>query len=137
MRRRETATQRLKREHSSSRAMKVREGFSERLAVYAAAAGAAGVGLLATAQPASADIVYTPANIGFGGDYFSVFIDINHNGHNDLRLFDRLITGAHYLEVSGYGGARALLNGTSKLPRYTKAPQSGGAPDSSLLSGSC
>jgi len=35
-------------------------GFHQRLSAYATAAAAAGVGLLATATPANADIVFTP-----------------------------------------------------------------------------
>ena len=38
------------------------EQFHRRLANYAAAAGAAGVGILAMAQPANAEIVYVPEN---------------------------------------------------------------------------
>jgi hypothetical protein len=41
------------------------ENFELRLAAYAKAAGAAGVGLLALAPPASAKVVYTPAHIVF------------------------------------------------------------------------
>ncbi|HXJ93780.1 MAG TPA: hypothetical protein VMT20_13080 [Terriglobia bacterium] len=46
---------------------KLGESLSKRLAGYAAAAGAAGVGMLATTQPARADIIYTPANTSLTG----------------------------------------------------------------------
>jgi len=64
--------------------------LEKRLAVYAASAGAAGVGLLALAAPARADIVYTPANIRVpqvGGDGQGITIDLNHDGTDDFLLW--------------------------------------------------
>jgi hypothetical protein len=51
--------------------------------MYALAAGAAGVGMLALSQPSEAKIVYTPSHkkVGFG-----TFIDLNHDGINDFKL---------------------------------------------------
>jgi hypothetical protein len=51
---------------------------------YALAAGAAGVGALALAQPAGAKIVYTPAHIGIG--LRKVGIDLNHDGITDFNI---------------------------------------------------
>jgi len=55
--------------------------LDNRLLAYMAAAGAAGVGVLAVAQPANAKVVYTPANraISFDG----MHIDINNDGIPD------------------------------------------------------
>jgi hypothetical protein len=55
---------------------------------YAAAAGAAGVGLLAAPQVAEAKIVYTPTNVstGVGG---SIPIDLNNDGTPDFLVFGR------------------------------------------------
>src|SRR5579863_4896315 len=60
------------------------ESVHRRLNMYALAAGAAGVGMLAIAQPAAAKIVYTPANIRLGGIYP---IDLNHDGIVDFDLY--------------------------------------------------
>jgi hypothetical protein len=58
-----------------------------RLAAYAAAAGAAGVGVLALAQPAQAQIVYTAAHVAIKpGSTFD--LDLNHDGHTDLEFVD-------------------------------------------------
>jgi hypothetical protein len=43
------------------------ESVHQQLNMYGVAAGAAGVGMLALAQPSEAKIVYTPANVQFGG----------------------------------------------------------------------
>jgi hypothetical protein len=63
--------------------------LERRLAVYAAAAGAAGVGMLALASPARADIVYTPANIRIPQttDGVGIKIDLNHDGINDFSMW--------------------------------------------------
>ena len=55
--------------------------LDKRLLTYVAAASAAGVGVLAVAQPANAKVVYTPANraISFDG----MHIDINNDGIPD------------------------------------------------------
>jgi len=53
--------------------------------MYALAAGAAGVGMLALAQPAEAKIVYTPAHVKLlGGKPFA--LDLNHDGVVDFFL---------------------------------------------------
>jgi hypothetical protein len=55
------------------------------LNMYALAASAAGVGLLALAAPAQAEVVYTPANqvIGHNGVYA---LDVNHDGTVDFLI---------------------------------------------------
>ena len=59
--------------------------LEKRLATYAAAAAATGVGLLAASQPSEAKIVYTPANVALTIDT-SVAIDFNHDGINDVTV---------------------------------------------------
>jgi len=61
----------------------------QQLNMYAVAAGAAGVGMLALAQPAEAKIVYTPTHMIIGGS-LQVILDLNHDGIGDflLRNFD-------------------------------------------------
>jgi hypothetical protein len=52
---------------------------------YALCAAAAGVGLLAAAQPSGAQIVYTPAHQGMGRNA-KIQIDLNHDGVVDLVI---------------------------------------------------
>jgi hypothetical protein len=60
--------------------------FQQRLNLYALAAGAAGVGVLALARPAEAKIVYTSANIPIVQDGGPVDLDLNHDGINDFQF---------------------------------------------------
>jgi hypothetical protein len=66
---------------------KVCESLHHQFNMYALAAGAAGVGLLALAQPAEAKIVYTPTHhvIGKNGRYK---LDLNHDKITDITLVD-------------------------------------------------
>jgi hypothetical protein len=61
------------------------ESTHAQLNMYALAASAAGVGLLALATPARAEVVYTPANqvIGHNGVYG---LDVNHDGTVDFLI---------------------------------------------------
>jgi hypothetical protein len=59
--------------------------FATNLSAYSLAAAAAGVGLLALAQPAAAEIVYTPTNIDLGPGVI-LDIDLNHDGVNDFEF---------------------------------------------------
>jgi hypothetical protein len=68
--------------------------LNTRLVSYVAAASAAGVGLLAGAQPADAEVVYTPANTPILINT-PVALDLNNDGivdfelSNNYRAFDR------------------------------------------------
>jgi hypothetical protein len=68
----------------------------QRLNMYALAASAAGVGILALAQPAEAKIVYTPAHVKIGRNSL-VKLDLNHDGVTDFSLKDTYFrtTGQH------------------------------------------
>lgn len=59
----------------------------------ALAATAAGVGALAIAQPAQAEIVYTPAHKKLHLNH-NFFLDLNHDGVNDFKFF--MNAGASY-----------------------------------------
>ena len=63
------------------------ESFHQQLSMYAFAASAASVGVLALASPSEAKIVYTPAHlkIPLNTDFF---LDLNHDGINDFVLFN-------------------------------------------------
>jgi hypothetical protein len=59
----------------------------EQLSMYALAAGAAGVGLLALAQPAQAEVVYTWSHWVIGiNQHFN--LDLNHDRKTDFTIVD-------------------------------------------------
>jgi hypothetical protein len=60
--------------------------LDKRLASYVTVAGAAGVGMLAWAQPADAEIVYTPVNTPIVVNNGPVAVDINNDGMADFEL---------------------------------------------------
>jgi len=62
----------------------LQESSHSRLSAYTMAAVAAGVGLLAAAPPANAEIVFTHAHRTFSNG--EIFLDINHDGVNDFML---------------------------------------------------
>jgi len=62
------------------------ESFLSHLNAYALAAGAAGVSMMALAQPAEAEIVYTAANTSIPFNT-NVSIDLNHDGNPDFGFF--------------------------------------------------
>ena len=70
---------------------KLNEGFSRSWRAYAAAAGAAGVGVLLTGQSAQADIVVTTAH-SFVNPSTTISLDLNHDGIADFQLGQSLGT---------------------------------------------
>ena len=74
------------------------ESVHQQLNMYARAASAAGVGILALATPAEARIVYTPAHhvIAEGGHYG---LDVNHDGITDFTLQAQI---THTTSYSGF-----------------------------------
>jgi len=67
------------------------DSVHRQLNVYALAAGAAGVGMLALAQPAGAKIIYTPTHVRIAPNH-AVPLDLNHDGKTDFTLDDTLYT---------------------------------------------
>lgn len=67
--------------------------LDQRLLGYAAAASAAGVGLLALAQPAEAKIIYTAANIPIVANGPTVQLDVNHDGVADFSFYNYINSG--------------------------------------------
>jgi hypothetical protein len=63
-------------------------GVEHQTKMYALAASAAGVGMLALAQPSQAKIVYTPANIQINVGGGLVYLDLNNDGVNDFQFYD-------------------------------------------------
>jgi hypothetical protein len=62
---------------------------NHQLQMYAVVTSAAGVAMLASAQPAEAKIVYTPANMRIVANAGLVGIDLNHDGIADFGLSNR------------------------------------------------
>jgi hypothetical protein len=64
------------------------------LNMYALAAGGAGVGVLALAQPAGAKVVYTPANIKIVQNGGLITFDLNHDGIPDFGLSNKFTSSS-------------------------------------------
>lgn len=73
----------MKRSSGPRKTANLSESTHQQLTMYALAAGAAGVGVLAMAQPAEAKIVYTPAHIRITGTFS---LDLNHDGVTDFKI---------------------------------------------------
>lgn len=74
------------RNRASANPTKLSESLSRRLNVYAATAGAACPGMLTAAQPASAQVVYTPAHVVLDEFGQSYDLDVDHDGTIDFRF---------------------------------------------------
>ena len=72
-------------------ASRLPDSLRHQLNLYAIAAGAAGVGMLANAQAVAAKVVYTPAHTRIHG---ILALDLNHEGVVDYSLKTQLITGS-------------------------------------------
>ncbi len=77
----------MKRSSGPRKTANLSESIHQQLNMYALAASAAGVGVLALAQPCEAKIIYTKANhiIGLNQTYR---LDLNHDGIADFVLTD-------------------------------------------------
>ena len=64
---------------------KLSQSINQRLSVYTLTATAAGVGLMALAQPVQAKIIYTPAHVKFT-QFPPVTLDLNNDGTADFML---------------------------------------------------
>jgi hypothetical protein len=84
-----------KRRYQPRLAVRINSRLDRNLAAYAAVAGAAGVSMLAIAQPVQAKIVYTPANLTLKQG--STPLDLNNDGVSDFRFY-----------LGGYGHALRL-----------------------------
>jgi hypothetical protein len=94
------------------KAASISDSLHRQLNMYALAASAAGVGVLALPLPAEAKIIYTPANvyIRFGQ---LVPLDLNHDGVNDFAFSNKSNSGATFysrIAVGGYKGNAIVLH---------------------------
>lgn len=80
-------------------ASKLSEAIDYRLKMYAIVAGAAGVSMLALAQPSEAKIVYTPAHVVIGRNQ-AFAIDLNDDGTSDLVIKQRSLGDASFFHKS-------------------------------------
>ena len=78
---------------TSRKPSQLSKSLHRQLANYAAAASAAGVGMLALVQPADAKVVYTPASLTIApnGAYL---LDLNHDGTTDFRIANYYLCSA-------------------------------------------
>lgn len=74
------------RTHSTSPGQPSNENIDRHLTLYAAGAAAAGVSLLALAQPAQGSVVVHQVNISVT-EVSTAFIDLNADGRNDFEFF--------------------------------------------------
>src|ERR1700675_2759367 len=82
-----------------------------RVKLYSIAAAAAGVSMLALAQPAEGEVLITKQTIPVFG---LVYLDINHDGVNDFEFYSYFSFGSANLAVRGIlGGGGALVVGQS------------------------
>ena len=87
------------------------ESVHQQLNMYAIAAGAAGVGMLALAQSAEAKIVYTPAHIKLAPNH-NFLLDLNHDGIKDFELDNNAVGSYASLDIQALqtGNAPAQAN---------------------------
>ena len=75
--------------------------LDKRLLAYATAAAAAGVGLLALAQPAEAKIVFTPSKMPITFGAGPVDFDLNHDGIADFALSFSCVNNFCFTSMGG------------------------------------
>ena len=96
------------------------ESLEQRLAAYALAAGAAGVGMLAVA-PAQAEVIYTPANVtvglNTGQQYYNVYpLPREHLGRSPFLMVAGFTSPGIYWDTLGfnpYTSKAAFVKGPS------------------------
>ena len=91
---------------SRKTASNLSESVHQQLNMYALAAGAAGVSVVALAQPVEAKIVYTKANVTIGRrGVRSYTLDLNNDGITDFVLLEKAhrgVCGSHYAAVYSF-----------------------------------
>jgi hypothetical protein len=104
----------VKRLPQSRKPANLSESVLHHLNMYALAAGAAGAGMFALAQPAHAKIIYTPAHRPIGPNQ-TISLDLNHDGIKDFSFRDTYSTNGN----SG-GGALNLVPAKSANQVWVK-----------------
>ena len=96
------------------RAADLSDSTHQQLNMYAVAATAAGVGMLALAQPSEAKIVYTPANAQIGGAVGKLNLDLNHDGITDFEF----CVATNYRYCPGQPGRKTSAGKNSPSPFF-------------------
>ena len=91
--------------------------LEKNLAAYMAAAGAAGVGVLAVAPPAQAKVVYTPVNVTIG-ENSQYLLDLNHDGVNDFSFSHFAYGNWDHFYANGLAANRIFGNGSASALRF-------------------
>ncbi|MGA8432765.1 MAG: hypothetical protein WB729_23265 [Candidatus Sulfotelmatobacter sp.] len=90
---------------------RINSNLEKKIAAYMAAAGAAGVGLLAISQPAQAKVVYTAANVTVTTP---IAIDLNQDGVTDFTLgFVAGIEHSFFVDITPAAGNAVRGNGSA------------------------
>jgi hypothetical protein len=77
----------MKRPSQPRRTACLPESVLQQLNMYALAAGAAGVGMLALSRSAEAKVIYTPAHVDLGFHHkITYLLDLNHDGITDFTF---------------------------------------------------
>src|SRR6202521_2398300 len=109
----------MKRSPRPRRTSELSKSLHQQLNMYALAASAAGVGMLALAQPAEAKIIYTKTDVDVFNTYPPGFaLDLNNDGIADFR-FDGFL---------GLGCSGSIIfSAVSIAPAFTGQRRSGNA----------
>jgi hypothetical protein len=83
----------MKRISGPRKAVNLSDSIHQQINMYALAAGAAGVGVVALARSAEAKIVYTPASVKSIPNH-TVPLDLNHDGKKDFTFKNVLFTSS-------------------------------------------
>jgi hypothetical protein len=119
------------------------ESIHQQLTMYALAASAAGVGVLALARPAEAKVVYTPAHKQLI-NHKPFDLDLDHNGVNDFKFLlnwysttygKRILTvqGAQQRNEIWSSSSGRLLSCAAPLPKGTRIGPKGRFSAKSLV----
>jgi hypothetical protein len=117
---RQSHSRRLKSREARATGTGLAQPLAERLAAYALAAAAAGLGIMSGAESADAKIIFTPANIHFEK---GAALDLNNDGITDFLInqSSRSTFFRHSLWVGGLPGNGVLGFGyASRLARGAK-----------------
>jgi hypothetical protein len=130
----------MKRSSGPRKTANLSQSVHYQLNMYTLAASTAGVAILALAQPASAKVIYTPANIHLGPT-MNYNLDLNHDGMPDFnvsmyytantqngtgtRFYDMFVRGLqkpNAAVVGNNGFARAFRPGITIGPKQVFGP---------------
>jgi hypothetical protein len=106
--------------HQSRAPHRINLNLEKSLATYVAAAGAAGVSLMALSPAAEATIVYTPVNIQILGNTF-VAVDLNNDGIPDMQIGYSIGGYSGRLQAAPYPGNSLRQANNYNNPGYAAA----------------